>query len=70
VATPIGVQVCDHNGRVRAILPVPGRKVDFLSFSGNYLYVVSNGKIYVRQLKSTGYNPWDARIEYKSQGAG
>ena len=37
VATPIGVQVCDHNGRVRAILPVPGRKVDFLSFSGNYL---------------------------------
>ena len=70
VATPIGVQVCDHNGRVRAILPVPGRKVDFLAFSGNRLYAVSNGKIYVRILKSTGYDSWAEPIEYKSQGAG
>ena len=70
VATPIGVQVCDHNGRVRAILPVPGRKVDFLAFSVNRLYAVSNGKIYVRILKSTGYDSWAEPIEYKSQGAG
>ena len=70
VATPIGVQVCDHNGRVRAILPVPGRAVDFIAFSGNRLYAVSKGKIYVRTMKSTGYDSWNEPIEYKAQGAG
>ncbi len=70
VATPIGVQVCDHNGRVRAILPVPGRGVDFIAFSGNRLYAVSKGKIYVRTMKTTGHESWNEPIEYKAQGAG
>lgn len=70
IATPIGIQVCDHNGRVRAILPVPGRSVDFIAFSGNRLYAVSKGKIYVRTMKSTGHDSWNEPIEYKAQGAG
>jgi len=70
VATPFGVQVCDQNGRVRAILTLPSRRVDALCFSGNLLYVKSNGLIYVRTLKHTGWNPSDGFITPPSQGQG
>ena len=70
VATPFGVQVCDQNGRVRAILTLPSRRVDALCFIGNRLYVKSNGCIYVRTLKHSAWNPTDGFIAPPSQGQG
>ena len=70
VATPFGVQVCDQNGRVRAILTLPSRAIDALCFSGHQLYVLSAGKIYVRTLKHTAWDPSDGFITPPSQGQG
>jgi len=70
VATPLGVQVCDHNGRVRAILSLPGGAVTGLSFTGHTLYVVCGGKIYRRTMKTQGYNRDSGIIHVKSQGQG
>ena len=70
VATAIGVQVCDHNGRVRAIFSLPGGAVTGLSFVGNRLYVVCGGKIYCRKMKSTGYSRSQGAIAVRSQGQG
>lgn len=72
IATPIGIQVCDQNGRVRAILPLPGagRRVDAIAFIGNRIYAKCGGKLYVRTFAHTGWNSWDAPIDVKSQGQG
>ena len=72
VATPIGIQVCDQNGRVRAILPLPGagRAVDAIAFFGNKLYAKSGGKLFVRTFAHTGWNYWEKPIHIKSQGQG
>jgi enterochelin esterase-like enzyme len=70
VATKLGVQVVDHNGRTRAILSLPAGEVQSLAFSGNYLYVVCSDHIYVRKMKATGHCPLDGKINYKSQGQG
>lgn len=70
VATAIGVQVCDHNGRVRAILTLPGGAITGMTFIGNKLYVVCGGKIYCRTMKTTGYNRNQGAIAVKSQGQG
>jgi hypothetical protein len=70
VATPMGVQVVDHNGRVRAILSLPVGSVDALAFSGQYLYVRCGNKLYVRKMKAEGHNPSNGAITYKSQGQG
>ncbi len=69
-ATPFGVQVCDQNGRVRAILTLPSRRIDALCFTGRQLYVRSCGKVFVRTLKHTGWNPSDGFITPPSQGQG
>ncbi len=72
IATPIGVQVCDQNGRVRAILALPGKehKVDSIAFVGNTLYAKSGDKLYMRKLAHKGWNCWEAPISVKSQGQG
>ena len=70
VATPMGVQVADHNGRVRAILSLPAGGVDALAFSGNYLYVRCGQKLYVRKMKAIGHNPKQGAMSYQSQGQG
>ena len=72
VATPIGIQVCDQNGRVRAILPLPGkgRKVEEIAFVGNKIYAKCGGKWYEREVAHTGWNSWEAPIDVKSQGQG
>lgn len=70
VATPMGVQVVDHNGRVRAILSLPAGQVHSLAFSGNYLYVRCGEKLFVRQMKVTGHSPKQGAMSYKSQGQG
>lgn len=70
VATEMGIQVADHNGRVRAILSLPAGKVDALAFSGKYLYVRCGEKLFVRKMKSEGHNPKSGKQSYKSQGQG
>jgi gluconolactonase len=72
-ATRMGVQVFDHNGRSRAILPLPAGAVD-LSFGGSdlaTLYVsTTDHKVYRRRLKVPGFAPGGAHIEVPNWGAG
>ena len=70
VATATGVQVCDHNGRVRAILSLPSGKIDSLAFAGRALFVLSGGSLYVRLLKHRGFLDAAAVPMPKSQGRG
>lgn len=70
VATEMGVQVADHNGRVRAILSLPAGQVNSLAFSGNYLYVLCGGRLFVRKMNAQGHFPLQGPISYKSQGQG
>lgn len=72
VATAMGVQVCDQNGRVRAILPLPdSAPTRSLAFVGTKLYVMNErGEIFVRELKVAGAQPWQAATSPKSQGQG
>ena len=70
VATPLGVQVVDHNGRVRAILSLPAGSVDALAFSGKNLFVRCGTKLFVRRMKIEGHNPKQGAMSYKSQGQG
>ncbi len=73
VATTMGVQVCDHNGRVRAILTLPSGCISSLCFGGenmDQLYVFSKNKLYRRKLKIKGYTPDMIPIKVQSQGAG
>lgn len=72
-ATAIGVQVCDQNGRVRAILSLPGGPVTSLWFGGeksDTLFVTSGGKLYKRKLKVTGASSSQKAVIPASQGAG
>ena len=70
VATEMGVQVADHNGRVRAILSLPAGPVRSLAFSGKYLYVVCGNRLFVRKMNAEGHLPVNGKVEYKSQGQG
>ena len=54
VASSVGIQVCDQNGRVRTILSLPGGTVDTIAFAGNHLFAVSKGRLYVRKLQRSG----------------
>ena len=73
-ATRMGVQVFDRNGRVRAILPVPGGAVSDLSFGGadfETLYVVcADGRIYKRKLQLPGAPGWADPITLPDESPG
>jgi gluconolactonase len=74
VATRMGVQVFDRNGRVAAILPLPGNAAGTgLCFGGHdfdTLYVASGGKVYRRKLHVTGAPPWAVPFKLPPWGAG
>ncbi len=75
VATGMGIQICDQNGRVRAILalPTPSGPVRSLCFGGknfDVLYATDGKRIFRRRLKVTGFAPWAAPMSVASQGAG
>ena len=70
VATEMGVQVADHNGRVRAILSLPAGRVQSLAFAGNYLYVLCGNRLFVRKMNAQGHLPASGIVKYKSQGQG
>jgi gluconolactonase len=72
-ATNLGVQICDQNGRVRAILQMPYGKISGICFGGasyDELYVICGGRLYKRKLKVKGVPAWAAPVWPKSQGAG
>ncbi len=73
VATRMGVQMCDQNGRVRAILPLPtpSGPVRSLCFGGehfNTLYVTDGKQVFKRVLRIPGCPPWEAPKPYPSEG--
>jgi gluconolactonase len=73
VATRMGVQVCDHNGRVRAILPLPTPcgPVRSLCFGGqdfDTLYVTDGKQLFHRTLKIHGFVPSAAPAPYPFEG--
>ncbi len=75
VATRIGIQICDQNGRVRAILPLPVRSgsVRSLCFGGerfDSLYATDGHRVYKRRLKVAGLPPWADPVSYPSIGPG
>jgi gluconolactonase len=69
----MGIQVCDQNGRVRAILTLPSGSISSIVFGGknrDILYVLSGGKLFRRKLNTKGVEPWMSPVEPGSQGAG
>jgi gluconolactonase len=74
VATRMGVQVFDRNGRVAAVLPLPGNAAGTgLCFAGHdfdTLYVASGGKVYRRKLHVPGAPPWAVPVKLPPWGAG
>jgi enterochelin esterase-like enzyme len=74
-ATRMGIQICDQNGRVRAILPLPTPcgPVRSLCFGGEHfdvLYVTDGTQVFRRRLKVRGFAPWGPAVTVASQGAG
>ena len=61
-ATPVGIQMCEANGRVAAILNPPEHgAISSFTFAGkdlNYLYVTEGGKLFRRPVKVTGTAVW------------
>ncbi len=71
VATSMGIQVCDQNGRVRAILsPMGHSNVEAVYLSGSRIYALADGKWHVRRIAHTGYDPMQGPIDVESQGQG
>ncbi len=74
VATRMGVEVFDRNGRVAAILPLPGNlAATSLCFAGSdfkVLYVAGGGKVFRRKLGIAGAPPWAAPAKLPPWGAG
>lgn len=77
VATRLGVQVFDRNGRVTSILPVlptaASRQLAGVSFGGadfRTLYVTTGTRVYRRKVAATGIPGWSAPIALPPWGAG
>ena len=73
VATSMGIQVCDQNGRVRAILTLPSGAITSFAFGGknrDLLYALSGGKLYFIRLKVQGKESWQYPLNPIPQGAG
>ncbi len=73
VASEMGLQVCDQNGRVRAILTLPSGRISTVAFGGKHhdiIYVVSGNKVYRRKLNTKGVQSWMLPMNPVSQGAG
>lgn len=73
-ATSMGVQVFDRNGRVAAILPLPGQQpvtsVCFGDPDFRTLFAVSEGHVYKRRMKIAGAPPWSPFVPLAAGNAG
>ena len=73
VATRLGVQVFDRNGRARGILPMPEGQPTSVCFGGaafDTLFVTSGGRLYRRRMQSFGAPAFLAPITLPPWGAG
>lgn len=73
VPSTMGIQVCDQNGRVRAILTMPSGRISSAVFGGrdyDILFVVSDGKLFLRKMNTKGTQSWMEPILPDSQGPG
>lgn len=73
VATRMGIQICDRNGRVEGILTRPEGQVTSLCFGGknfDTLYMVCGGKIYKRKMQIPGVPGWSNPKPLPGFGAG
>jgi sugar lactone lactonase YvrE len=67
VATTMGIQICDHPGRVNLIIPPPAgaRFASNVCFAGpemKTLYATSGDKVYKRETNLVGANEWEAPV--------
>jgi gluconolactonase len=74
-ATRLGIQVCDRNGRVRAILwlPFPAAGVEELCWGGkdqDILYATDGIHLFRRRLAVAGFPQWAAPIVLPKSNAG
>ena len=73
VATIMGIQVCDQNGRVRAMLTLPSGKISSIAFGGknrDFLFALSDGKLFCIKLNVHGKESWHYPLNPVPQGAG
>ena len=74
VLTPFGIQVCDQNGRVRAILNLPksSKPAESICLWKSRLIIKCGNAYFARNLhsKHVGWNPADGFITVPSQGQG
>ncbi len=73
VATRMGIQVFDRNGRSRGILPLPSGEATSVSFGGakfDTLFATSGGKLYKRHMKAVGAPSFIAPFALPPWGAG
>ena len=72
VATRMGIQVCDQNGRVRAILPLPAPSLPVigLAISKQYLFATDGKRVFRRKIKVEGIPQWAKPIGYERIGPG
>ena len=73
VATHLGVQIFDRNGRCRGILPLPTGEATSVCFGGtkfDILFVTSGGKLYQRHMKVVGTPSFIAPIKLPPWGGG
>jgi len=73
VATRMGIQICDRNGRVEGILTFPDGQVSDLCFGGpNFttLYAVCGGKLYQRALAVPGVPDFSDPLKLPTFNAG
>lgn len=67
-SSALGIQICDQNGRVRAILNVPPGRLESFSFAGNTLFVKVDGKCYSRIISHTAATKESPRPISQGQG--
>jgi enterochelin esterase-like enzyme len=73
VATRLGVQIFDRNGRSRGILPLPAGEATSVCLGGarfDTLFVISGGKLYQRHVKAVGAPAFEPPIKLPPWGAG
>ena len=66
VATNLGVQVCDRQGRVTAVIDGPGESVSAVFFGGpglQWLYVTDGSKVWRRPVKRRGAATWNGKAQ-------
>jgi gluconolactonase len=66
VATRLGLQICDQEGRVNCIVPTPNGKVSNVCFGGenfDVMFVAAGDRIFNRKVKVQGANSFEAPIK-------